>query len=127
MTSARIRLHAVSTVAVSNIVFTWPDAHAALRRYAELMLYAPAELFGAAIFTLGPGGKPVLMISLVGADDVAFLETCSARITSGAVPIVVDTETVLATEVLASSDGKLAQGNAYEVATRWFDRLDARQ
>jgi FAD/FMN-containing dehydrogenase len=125
VTSARIRLHAVSTVAVSNIVFTWPDAHAALRRYAELMLYAPAELFGAAILTLGPGGKPVLVISLVGADDVAFLETCSAAVTSGAIPIVVDTKAVLATELLSSTDGKLAQGNAYEVATRWFDRLDA--
>jgi len=30
MTSARIRLHAVSTMAVSNMVFAWPDAHAAL-------------------------------------------------------------------------------------------------
>jgi FAD/FMN-containing dehydrogenase len=124
VTSARIRLHAVSTVAVSNIVFTWPDAHAALRRYAELMLCAPAELFGAAILTPGPGGKPVLVISLVGADDVAVLETCSAEITSGPIPIVVDTKAVLAPELLSSTDGKLAQGNAYEVATRWFDRLD---
>jgi len=88
------------------------------------MHYAPAELFGSAILTLGPGRKPVLVISLVGAGDVVFLETCSAEITSGATPIVVDTKAVLAAELLSSTDGKLAQRNAYEVATRWFDRLD---
>ncbi|MBV8831218.1 MAG: hypothetical protein JO108_18545 [Acidobacteriaceae bacterium] len=64
----------------------------------------------------------MLVISLVGA-EVASLDACSKEIAADAVPTVVDTKAVQAAELLPLTDGKLAQGNAYEVATRWFDRL----
>ena len=64
VTSARVRLHELGPVLAGSIVFSWADVRASFRRFADLMLRAPLELFGAAVLSVGPDGKPVAVISI---------------------------------------------------------------
>ena len=123
VTSARIGLHAPGPVLAGSIVFPWPDARAALRRFGELMLRAPAELFGAAILSVGPGGQPVAVISPTWTGDARDGEAIMAEIAAAGTPAIANVGPMQASELLSLTDGKLTQGRGYEVATRWLARL----
>jgi len=123
VTSARIRLHAPGPVLAGSIVFPWPDARAALRCFGELMLRAPAELFGAAILSLGPGGQPVAVISPTWTGNAREGEAIMAEIAAAGTPVLANVGPMQATELLSLTDNKLAQGRGYEVATRWLRKL----
>lgn len=123
VTSARIRLHTLQTALAGSVVFSWPDARAAFRRFGELMLRAPAELFGAAVLSIGPGGQPVAVISPVWTGDAAQGEAIVAEITAVGNPLLAKVSPMPATELLSLTNGKLPQGRGYEVATRWFATL----
>lgn len=123
VTSMQLRLHAPGTVLTGNIVLPWQDAQMVLGRYAELMLQAPAELFGAAVLASGPAGKPVVVISLVWTGEIADGEKIVAEMAAAGHPIVVKAEPMTVNGLLALTDGKLPQRLGYEVATRWFSTL----
>ena len=125
VTSLSLRLHAVGHALTGTIVFPWSDGRAALAYYAELMLRAPGDLFGAAALATGPGGKPVIVISLVWTGARAAGEAVIGDVAAAGHPIVVRAEPMLASDLLSLTDGKLAQGLGYEVATRWFRTLTA--
>jgi FAD/FMN-containing dehydrogenase len=123
VTSMRLRLHALSNVLAGNLVFPWTDAQAVLAYYAEMMLGAPAELFGAVVLSTGPAGEPVIVVSLVWSGEAAEGELIVAKIAAAGQPILVKAGPVPASSLLSLTDGKLAQGLGYEVATRWFQLL----
>jgi hypothetical protein len=123
VTSMSLRLHALHDALVGIIVFPWTDKRAALARYAELLLRAPGELFGAAVLANGPGGKPVIVITLVWTGELAAGEAIIGDVAAAGHPIVVRAEPMVASRLLSLTDGKLAQGLGYEVATRWFRTL----
>ncbi|MEX3945845.1 FAD-binding oxidoreductase [Paraburkholderia sp. BR10937] len=123
VTSMSLRLHTLDDALVGTIVFPWTDGRAALAHYAALMLRAPGELFGAAVLATGPGGKPVIAISLVWTGDPAAGEAIIGEAAAAGHPIVVRVEPTAASDLLSLTDGKLAQGLGYEVATRWFSAL----
>jgi hypothetical protein len=123
VTAARIRLHALQTALAGSIVFSWPDAPAALRCFGELMLRAPAELFGAAVLSIGPGGQPVAVISPVWTGDTVQGEAIVAEIAAVGTPLLANVSLMPAHELLSLTDGKLPQGRSYEVATRWLATL----
>jgi FAD/FMN-containing dehydrogenase len=123
VTSARIRLHALQTVLGGSVVFRWPDAPAALQRFGELMLSAPAELFGAAVLSIGPTGQPVAVISPVWTGDAAQGEAIVAEIVAAGTPLLAKVSPMPANELLSLTDQKLPQGRGYEVATRWLATL----
>jgi Transcriptional regulatory protein, C terminal len=123
LTSARVRLHELGPVLAGNIVFPWPDARAAFRRFADLMLRAPLELSGAAVLSAGPGGKPVVVISLIWMGDRARGEAIIAECAAAGTPLLAKVGPMPASELLALTNGKLAQGHGYEVATRWLATL----
>jgi FAD/FMN-containing dehydrogenase len=123
VTSAHIRLHALQTALAGSVVFGWPDARAALRRFGELMLRAPAELFGAAVLSIGPSGQPVAVISPLWTGDAAQGEAIVAEIKAVGNPLLAKVRPMPANELLSLTDGKLPQGSGYEVATRWLATL----
>lgn len=123
ITSMRLRLHAPGTLLVGNIVFPWNDARTVLAQYAELMLRAPADLFGAAVLASGPLGKPVVVISLVWMGEITEGEGVISEMAAAGNPIVTKAEPMAANSLLALTDGKLPAGLGYEVATRWFSTL----
>ena len=124
LASARVRLHAPGPqLYAGTVVFPWPDAQAALIRYGELMLRAPAELFGAAVLATGPGGRPAVVVSLVWTGEEAQGREWVAQVASAGSPVVAKLEPATTPALLASTDGKLAQGLGYEVATRWLEAL----
>ncbi|MGI4800290.1 MAG: FAD-binding oxidoreductase [Janthinobacterium lividum] len=123
VTSARVRLHAPESLHIGTVVFSWPDAHTALVRFGELMLRAPAGLFGAAILALGPGGRPAIVISLVWTGEATQGRELVNEIASAGSPVVAKLEPATVSALLAATDGKLAQGLGYEVATRWLEVL----
>jgi FAD/FMN-containing dehydrogenase len=123
VTAASVRLHALEPPLAGAVVFPWPDARAALARFGELMLRAPAELFAAAVLSLGPGGRPAAVISLVWTGEEARGREIVDDIASAGSPVVIRVESTPASALLAATDGKLAPGLGYEVATRWLDVL----
>jgi FAD binding domain len=123
VTSARLRLHSPGTVLAGTIIFRWADARVVLRRFGELMLRAPAELYGGAILSVGPGGEPVAVISPVWTGDQARGEAIIAEIVATDTPVFAKVGPMPAGEVLSLTDGKLAEGRGYEVATRWLAAL----
>ena len=123
VTSMRLRLHTLGNVLAANLVFPWSDARAVLAYYAEMMLGAPAELFGAVVQSTGPAGKPVIVVSLVWTGEAAEGELIVAGIAAAGRPILVKAGPMPASNLLSLTDGKLTQGLGYEVATRWFQRL----
>ncbi|OTP68070.1 FAD-binding oxidoreductase [Caballeronia sordidicola] len=123
VTSARVRLHKLDEIFAGNIVFAWTDARSALTQYANLMLHAPADLFGAAVMSVGPGGDPIVVISLVWTGESGKGETFVAQAVEAGNPILVKTGPMPTDELLFLTHGKLAQGRGYEVATRWFRDL----
>ncbi|MEX3899851.1 FAD-binding oxidoreductase [Paraburkholderia sp. BR10954] len=123
VTSMRLRLHRLDDALVGTIVFPWTDGRAALAHYAGLMLRAPNELFGAAALSTGSGGKPVIVISLVWTGEQAAGEAIIGEVAAAGHPIVVRSDPTVARDLLSLTDGKLAQGLGYEVATRWFSAL----
>jgi FAD/FMN-containing dehydrogenase len=125
VTSMNLRLHALDDVLVGTIVFPWTDGHAALTHYAELMLRASAELFGAVVMATGPGGRPAIIISLVWSGERAAGEAIIGNVAAAGHPVVVKAESMVADDLLSLTNGKLAQGLGYEVATRWFETLTA--
>jgi hypothetical protein len=125
VTSMSLRLHALDEALVGTIVFPWTDARAALTHYAALMLRAPDELFGSAVLATGPGGKPVIVISLVWTGEQAAGAAIISDVVTVGHPVVVRAEPMAASGLLSLTDGKLAQGLGYEVATRWCRTLTA--
>jgi hypothetical protein len=125
VTSMSLRLHALDSVLAGTIVFPWRDGRAALAHYAGLMLRAPDELFGGAVLTIGPGGQPVVVISLVWSGDPAAGEVVIGEVGAVGRPMVVKAEPMAASGLLSLTDGKLPHGLGYEVATRWFRTLTA--
>ena len=125
VSSARIRLHNLESVFTANIIFAWADARAALSRYADIMFRAPADLFGAAILSIGLGCSPVVVITLVWTGEPADGEAYVMEIAAAGSPIMAKSGCMLATWLLSLTDGKLAQGLGYDVATRWFRVLGA--
>ena len=125
VTSARIRLHRLPKVFAGTIVFAWADALAALACYADLMLRAPAELFAAAVISIGPTGKPVVVISLVWTGEPLQGEALVAEVASIGTPVIVKGDTLPASGLLSLTDGKLTQGRGYAVGTRWFRQLSS--
>jgi hypothetical protein len=123
VTSMRLRLHALDTVFAGTIIFAWADARAALSRYAELMLRAPAELFGSAILSVGPGGGPVVVVSLVWTGEAQEGAAFTAEVAAAGNPVMMKAGPMPAVELLSLTNNKLAQGRGYEVATRWFRTL----
>jgi hypothetical protein len=125
VTSARIALHDLATALVGNVVFPWPDAHVALQSYAELMNEAPAELFGSAVLAVGPGGGPMVVVSLVwtGAEEQG--RTIVADLAAVGTPIVAKADVIPSKAILSLTDGKLVQGRGYDVGTHWFTALSA--
>jgi FAD binding domain len=123
LTSARVRLHELGPVLAGTIVFPWADVRAALGRFADLMLRAPLELSGAAVLAVGPGGKPVAVISLIWTGDRARGEAIIAGLEAAGTPLLAKVEPMPASELLALTNGKLPQGHGYEVATRWLGTL----
>jgi hypothetical protein len=110
-------------VLAGTIVFPWADRRAALMHYAGLMLRAPDELFGSAVLTLGPGGNPVVAISLIWSGELKDGEAIIRDVAAFGQPLVVKAEPMAANGLLAQTDGKLGYGVGYEVATRWFSNL----
>jgi FAD/FMN-containing dehydrogenase len=125
VTSMRLRLHALDSALAGTLVFPWTDRRAALAHYAELMLSAPDALFGAAVLAIGPGGKPAVVISLVWTGEPEAGEAIIREAAAAGRPILVKTEPMAASGLLSLTDGKLAPGLGYEVATRWFSTLTA--
>lgn len=125
VTSACLRLHNLGTTLVGNLVFPWADARAALLAYGELMDRAPAELFGSAVLAVGPGGAPVVVVSLVWTGAVERGEAIVAELAAAGTPIVAKAEPMPTGALLSLTDGKLAQGRGYDVGTRWFAALPA--
>jgi FAD/FMN-containing dehydrogenase len=125
VTSMSLRLHALNSVLAGTIVFPCADGRAALAHYAGLMLRAPDELFGGAALTTGPGGQPVIVISLVWSGEPAAGEAIISEVAAAGHPIVVEAEPMAASGLLALTDGKLGEGLGCEVATRWFGVLTA--
>ena len=124
LTSARVRLHSPGPqLYAGTVVFPWTDAQAALVRYGELMLRAPAELFGTVILATGPGGRLALVVSLVWTGEEAQGREWVKEVASAGSPVVSKLEPATVPALLASTDGKLPQGLGYEVATRWLDVL----
>ena len=123
LTAARVRLHAPESLFAGTVVFLWPDAQAALVRFGELMLRAPAELFGAAILAPGAGGRPSAVVSLVWTGEETQGRHYVDEIASAGAPVAAKLEQATAATLLASTDGKLEQGHGYEVGTRWLEAL----
>jgi FAD/FMN-containing dehydrogenase len=123
VSSARLRLHAPGNVLAGNIIFPWANVREALAKFTELMFHAPAELFGAAVLSEGPGGMPVVVILLVWTGEIEAGKTIAAELAAIGKPVVVKIEPMQASKILSLTDGKLAQGRGYEVATRWFRTL----
>jgi hypothetical protein len=123
VTSARVRLHSLGSVFAGNIVFTWAEAKAALSRYGELMLRAPADLFGAAVLAVGPGGAPAVVISLVWTGEPDGGEAVVAEVAAAGNPVMMKADSMRVDQLLSLTDGKLAQGRGYDVATHWFRSL----
>jgi hypothetical protein len=86
---------------------------------------APAELFGSAVLAVGPGGAPVVVVSLVWTGLVARGEAIVAELAAGGTPIVTKAESMQAGAILSLTDGKLVQGRGYDVGTRWFAAMSA--
>jgi hypothetical protein len=116
--------NSIGSLGTGNIIFPWADAQKALAKFTELMLHAPAELFGAAILSEGPGRMPVIVISLVWTGELEAGKTIAAELATIGKPVVVKIEPMQASKILSLTDGKLAQGRGYEVATRWFRTLE---
>jgi FAD/FMN-containing dehydrogenase len=123
VTSARIRLHKVDTVVANSIIFAWIEARAALARYADLMLCAPAELFGSAVLAEGPDGNPVVVISLVWTGELDQGHAFVAEVAAAGTPVLIRGGVMPASALLSLTDGKLVQGRGYDVGTRWFRTL----
>jgi hypothetical protein len=125
VTSMSVRLHALSDPLVGTIVFPWTDGRAALAHYAELMLRAADELFGSAVLAVGPGGKPVIVVSLIWTGERTAGEAIIGDMAAAGHPLVVKAEPMAASSLLSMTDGKLGAGLGYEVATRWLRTLTA--
>jgi hypothetical protein len=123
VTSARVRLHLLPLVLAGSIIFPWTNARAALEQFGALMLQATADFFASAVLAIGPGGKPVVVISLVWTGERALGEKLVAEIAATGSPVLVKVEAMPAASLLSLTDGKLTQGNGYEVATRWLRAL----
>jgi uncharacterized protein (DUF1778 family) len=65
----------------------------------------------------------VIVISLVWTGERAAGEAIIGDVAAAGHPIVVRAEPMVANDLLSLTDGKLAQGLGYEVATRWFGTL----
>jgi FAD/FMN-containing dehydrogenase len=123
VTSARLRLHQLSTV-VGTFAFGWADARAVMAVYGDMMGRAPAELFGAFVLAVGPGGEPVVVVSLVWTGEQQSKAVMAPLMEAGR-PLMAKTEPMEASALLTLNDGKLAQGRAYDVGTRWFSVLSS--
>lgn len=123
ITSARLLLHEIGTVLAGTIIFPWENVRAVLNRFADLMLRAPLELYGAMVLSLGSDGKPAAAISLIWTGDPARGQEIIAEIGAAGTPLLMKAEPMPASEILSLTNGKLAQGRGYEVATRWLGTL----
>ncbi|MBB5464211.1 hypothetical protein OKW30_006799 [Paraburkholderia sp. Clong3] len=123
VTAMRLRLYDPGTVLSGTIVFPLADARAVLARFADVASQAPANLFASAVLSPVPDGKPVVVFSMVWSGEVATGEAILARVGSVGTPLLVKAVPMPASSLLSLTDGKLAQGRGYEVATRWFDAL----
>ena len=87
------------------------------------MQAAPDELAGADILSLGPGGKPVVVVSPTWSGDPERGRQIVGEIESFGTPIVSKVGPMAAADLLTLTDGKLVSGRGYEVATRWLRDL----
>jgi hypothetical protein len=123
VTSMRLRLYRIGQVLSGSIVFPWGDAPAVLARFSGLMQAAPDELAGATILSLGPGGKPVVVVSPTWSGDLERGWQIVSEIESFGTPIVNNVKPMAAADLLTLTDGKLVSGRGYKVATRWLADL----
>ncbi len=123
VTSMRLRLHPVEKLLAGMMLFTWSEAETVLRRYGEMIEFAPDELAVMAGVLPGPDGDPVLFLSPVWSGELAQGGQVMRDLRRLGTPFFVQIDQMTCGELLGMYDAHVVSGRHYAIETRWLPKL----
>jgi FAD/FMN-containing dehydrogenase len=121
--SMRIRLHALSELLSSIILFPWSQARSVLHGYAALMSCAPDELSVLAGVLPTPEGEPAVLVAPVWAGDMVRGRKAIADFAGLGTPLFSNVGPTTYADMVSMYDSHVVHGRSYSMQTRWLPEL----
>lgn len=118
VTSMRVRLHPVREVLAGMILFSWSEADALLRGYAEAIAGAPDELSVLAGVLSAPDGNPVVFLAPMWSGEIGLGEGFIARLRQLGTPIMEQVGPMTYRDWLGMFEAAAPVGRHYAAQTR---------
>ncbi|MDT5025396.1 MAG: hypothetical protein QOE61_1822, partial [Micromonosporaceae bacterium] len=124
VTGLTYRLHPLATVLAGMIMFPLVQAASVLRGYGAFLAAGPDEITVMAGFLCGPDGQTVLFLCpFYSGEDLRTGERLIASLQSLGKPVMSQIAPMAYDDALGMFDNGMADGNHYQLRTRWLPAL----